>query len=748
MGTDCALSKRPFAQVASATFSCLHHCSGCDHPVSLFAQVLHESSEFGRVSSPLKRRAISLPQTAMPVQTSPPPVADSFPSFMSVFGARPDFMDKKDHHPKPVKPLDAALHLSVNPSKRLLPSCHRASVSSTASGSTDSSPTTTLSIFDGSSVTDTSGSSSPDSPLPMSLPYAKFKSPLRPVEGQLAQTAQNNIPGPPSDLPRPLRSESPGRRARNLKNLSLTVPAPSRARPSITTSSILETSSQHHLSAPPSPINPPVKTARRRPANLTIRTPGPDMSFGNAIRELIPPTPSGDLVLRHAESSPSLTSVFSPTFGPKAGMQLPRPITHHGVRRLSADHYSSQNAMADRVLHELDEEDDDHLDSRESARKDERGYPDGPIRIYDSGVFLYLEPTAQEASKFDVVVNVAKEIPNPFTQTRPGSGTPVDAWRDAVDSKRMSSAEPQTALSEASFRFAFEYQPEVSSTPTPTQEEKRMPEYFHVGWDHNSEIVDDLQSLCELIDSRVAQGKKVLVHCQLGVSRSASLVIAYGLYKNRHLDFNSMYSIVKERSRWVGPNMSLIYQLTEFRSRLQREQLDNSTPKDYWFMTGPRRSSEPQPSSSENQRPGALGRQGVLPDRPCSPSHKGPSFRSPFSPESLGFQMASAKRASAPRPLPLRDSFQSFDAPFRLSSQRPGNEYRQVTVRDPPPVPAAIFSPRTTEFLTMPLSRTIGGDLAGTVDPKSLEFGQQPLDPRSPPQGSGRLIMRNIDEFL
>ena len=34
-------------------------------------------------------------------------------------------------------------------------------------------------------------------------------------------------------------------------------------------------------------------------------------------------------------------------------------------------------------------------------------------------------------------------------------------------------------------------------------------------------------STCDLIDEKRAEGKKVLVHCRMGVSRSVTLVMAY-----------------------------------------------------------------------------------------------------------------------------------------------------------------------------------------------------------------------------
>lgn len=714
----------------------------------------------------------------MPVQTSPPSLPDSFPTFMSVFGGGLSEYSEKEEQNAALKPLRVPTHVTINTSRRPLPFQHRESISSMTSASTDSSPTTTISTFDSPSGPDTSPSSSPESPSAMPLSYPKFTPPARNIESQTLAAPQNNLPRLPADNSTPARPDSPGRRARNLKNLSLRMPPPSSsARPPIATASMVESSSQHHLSAPPSPMHAPPKSSRRKPANLTIRTPGFDRSFSNNIPELVPPTPHA---LRHTESSPSLTSVFSPSFGPKGGMQLPRPMTHHGSRRpsrTSEDNLSPLQSIPGEgsgVLHELQEE-DDHLDSRESTRRKDRGYPNGPIKIYDSGVYLYLEPTAEEASQFDVVVNVAKEVANPFTNTSGDNGTVVSALRKAsTSSKRMSTAEPRTAASEVPFKSAFEYpQSETESPATPRTESG--PEYVHVDWDHNSEILDDLYPLCEFIDARIAEGKKVLVHCQLGASRSASLVIAYGLYKNRHLDFNSMYEIVKGRSQWVGPNMSLIYQLTDFRSRLLRGS-PSRPAREEWFIRGPRRSSEPQPPRSgrlghpEVFTPGCLSgdsdagqssSNGLSQASMSSLSVPSTNQTTPTSAESSSFSKSlSHKRSLSPRPLPLRQStFHTLDSSFR--STRPsfgtnpwlpeGGPYSlaktDLFVRKVPEEPSELFSPRTTGFMAAPSAPSIS-DVLEDDGPNGLKFRTRIADPRSPPPGNERLIMRNIDEFL
>ena len=70
----------------------------------------------------------------------------------------------------------------------------------------------------------------------------------------------------------------------------------------------------------------------------------------------------------------------------------------------------------------------------------------------------------------------------------------------------------------------------------------------------DTEIYPHFEGAVELIR---AQRKKhnVLVHCQGGVSRSASLVIAY-LIVERGMDFKEARDFVKARRRCIWPNES------------------------------------------------------------------------------------------------------------------------------------------------------------------------------------------------
>ncbi|XP_033229283.1 dual specificity protein phosphatase MPK-4-like [Belonocnema kinseyi] len=56
------------------------------------------------------------------------------------------------------------------------------------------------------------------------------------------------------------------------------------------------------------------------------------------------------------------------------------------------------------------------------------------------------------------------------------------------------------------------------------------------------------------------RGGKVLVHCYFGVSRSATLIIAY-MMKKYNMSFSKAFEAVKQKRRFVGPNPGFIAQL-------------------------------------------------------------------------------------------------------------------------------------------------------------------------------------------
>ena len=61
----------------------------------------------------------------------------------------------------------------------------------------------------------------------------------------------------------------------------------------------------------------------------------------------------------------------------------------------------------------------------------------------------------------------------------------------------------------------------------------------------------------------IEKSKVCYVHCQAGVSRSASIVIAYVMYKNK-LNFEDAFEFVKEKRCYIYPNDGFRLQLEDF----------------------------------------------------------------------------------------------------------------------------------------------------------------------------------------
>ncbi|KAK0151891.1 Dual specificity protein phosphatase 2 [Merluccius polli] len=65
------------------------------------------------------------------------------------------------------------------------------------------------------------------------------------------------------------------------------------------------------------------------------------------------------------------------------------------------------------------------------------------------------------------------------------------------------------------------------------------------------------------IDSVKEQGGRVLVHCQAGISRSATICLAY-LMHTRRVRLNEAFDFVKQRRQVISPNLAFMGQLLQF----------------------------------------------------------------------------------------------------------------------------------------------------------------------------------------
>ncbi|KAK0711112.1 hypothetical protein B0H67DRAFT_491647 [Lasiosphaeris hirsuta] len=512
---------------------------------------------------------------------------DQIPSFMSVFDLGSEGMDQSSlvtvidpqlmmglEHTKLPEDSQPVLRANTLPSDSSHKHNDSTSTQTTESAeSAESSPTTTMSCTDSSDLSDPSPSSSPDSPVNL-MPLSTFApTSFAGLSGMATLTVSD------PNLDRPMTSPTP-RRPKNMKGLSIQPPFNS-----LSSSLTSEPSS-------PSFIKPVLPAPRRKPSQLSLKTNSSDLITRTTLE--VPTSPSVPPILqrralKHSTSSPHMLSgLKSAGFGPAGGMTIPtvlarnetglstflrppRPIaTVPGLDTTIAEEDSPiKPQIASRAAFEFEPHEVENNEDQKTP-----GYPDGPICIYPDSVFLYLEPTAEEAARFDVVINVAREVTNPFKAFPPRQELQEVKKKPAEDSPI-----PDTAITTASFATAFEYMPDESTAETPTTPKAqplKEPEYIHMPWDHNTDIGQDLMTLCQKIEESTKDGKKVLIHCQQGASRSASLIIAYGIYQNPELSVNDAYYAAQAKSRWISPNMRLMYCLQDFQKEVSKKKLPSA----------------------------------------------------------------------------------------------------------------------------------------------------------------------------
>ena len=89
---------------------------------------------------------------------------------------------------------------------------------------------------------------------------------------------------------------------------------------------------------------------------------------------------------------------------------------------------------------------------------------------------------------------------------------------------------------------------------------------------HQFEIIDneqqilDFDPIVQLIEESILQGS-VLVNCAVGISRSASFVIAY-LMKTQHMSLDAAFALVKRARPKIQPNPSFMAQLRNYEASM------------------------------------------------------------------------------------------------------------------------------------------------------------------------------------
>ncbi|KAL8690627.1 MAG: hypothetical protein Q9218_003961, partial [Villophora microphyllina] len=78
--------------------------------------------------------------------------------------------------------------------------------------------------------------------------------------------------------------------------------------------------------------------------------------------------------------------------------------------------------------------------------------------------------------------------------------------------------------------------------------------------ERDENLIDNFGELCARIESELQSGRKVLVHCAMGISRSATIVCAY-IMQRYGLSRSEAKEMVKAKRSVVGPNSGFYTQL-------------------------------------------------------------------------------------------------------------------------------------------------------------------------------------------
>ncbi|CAK8683337.1 unnamed protein product [Clavelina lepadiformis] len=86
---------------------------------------------------------------------------------------------------------------------------------------------------------------------------------------------------------------------------------------------------------------------------------------------------------------------------------------------------------------------------------------------------------------------------------------------------------------------------------------------------YQEKITPHLDEAVNFIEAARKKNERVLVHCLAGVSRSATVAIAYVMYYLR-LNFDDAYRFVKDKRPTISPNFNFLGQLMEFEEKLRK----------------------------------------------------------------------------------------------------------------------------------------------------------------------------------
>ncbi|KAL6087373.1 hypothetical protein STEG23_016674 [Scotinomys teguina] len=126
------------------------------------------------------------------------------------------------------------------------------------------------------------------------------------------------------------------------------------------------------------------------------------------------------------------------------------------------------------------------------------------------------------------------------------------------------------------------------------------------------EISAWFQEAIGFIDSVKNSGGRVLVHCQAGISRSATICLAY-LIQSRRVRLDEAFDFVKQRRGVISPNFSFMGQLLQFET--QKEPWVTSTSAKLPVVPAPPREDWTTKDVQDRERERGRVQEGVKPLR-------------------------------------------------------------------------------------------------------------------------------------
>ncbi|KAK6205406.1 dual specificity phosphatase [Scheffersomyces amazonensis] len=237
--------------------------------------------------------------------------------------------------------------------------------------------------------------------------------------------------------------------------------------------------------------------------------------------------------------------------------QLINPSGFHKLNSNSMDSNSTTNII--QIPEEL----------QESNRLN--AYPDGPRNVLNSQIYLYSDPNYRKLQSHQHSESLSS------TNSETSNGSNDNITTPSVD---INNYDLVINVAKECENLSKEFGDQIVDTR----------EYLFFPWSHTSSISQSLDYITSKMETFDNKGLKILVHCQCGVSRSASVIVAYFMLKFK-IGVNDAYELLRtgtnsdepvnrliadkgnhiEACSKICPNMSLIFELMEFGDNLRKQ---------------------------------------------------------------------------------------------------------------------------------------------------------------------------------